>query len=158
MAFLHCFTYYILNKYKHIWKTEKFFLRKIVFHEQSLCVILCSEFIHHFLENFKFYSSVHVTLGVVIKREGVFFGVRRKKFSKANKHFQLKKRDPQNLSDVQHARRDQPKRAETTQRNYETTQNDSKFQNWENLEFSSSIRFSNFKPKCPNLAVLFQKY
>ena len=52
--------------------------------------------------------------------------MRREKFSKANKHFQLKKRDPQNLSDVQHARRlnspaivltetqNEPKRAETS--------------------------------------------
>ena len=57
---------------------------------------------------------------MVIKREGVFFGVRREKFSKANKHF------PQNLSDVQDARRlnsptivltetqNEPKRAETS--------------------------------------------
>ena len=52
--------------------------------------------------------------------------MRREKFSKANKHFQLKKIDPQNLSDVQHARRlnsptivltetqNEPKRAETS--------------------------------------------
>ena len=36
--------------------------------------ILGSELIRNFLENFKFYSSVHFTLDVLSTREGVFFG------------------------------------------------------------------------------------
>ena len=37
-----------------------------------------------------------------------------------------------------------PKPAKTTQKNCETTWNDPKFQNWGNMEFSTSFRFSNF--------------
>ena len=68
------------------------------------------------------------------------------------------------LPDQAKTTRNQPKRAETsrndskpaetTQNNCKTTQNDPKFQNWENLEFSASFRFSNFVPKCPNLGIL----
>ena len=69
--------------------------------------ILCSELLHHFLEKFKFYSSVHVTLSVLLntRREEVFFWWRRDIiFSKANKQFLLKK-SPYDLSDVELTRR-----------------------------------------------------
>ena len=49
-----------------------------------------------------------------------------------------------------------PKPAETTQKS-KTTRNDPKFQNWGNLEFSTTFRFSNFEPKCQNFGVLGQK-
>ena len=39
----------------------------------------------------------------------------------------------------------------------ETTRNDTKVQNWGNLEFSTSFYFSNFEPICPNLSILDQK-
>ena len=61
----------------------------------------CSGLIHHFLENFKFYSSVCVTLGVLITREWYAEG----EIFKSKQTFSIKKRDPQNLSIVQHARR-----------------------------------------------------
>ena len=40
------------------------FFMEIIFHEISLD-ILCSELIYNFLENFKFYSSVHLTFDVL---------------------------------------------------------------------------------------------
>ena len=54
------------------------FLRKPFFTEHPrwlLLHILCSELIHNFLENVKCYSSVHVTLGLLNAREGVFLMV-----------------------------------------------------------------------------------
>ena len=44
--------------------------------------------------------------------------------------------------------RNQPKRPKTN------LQNDPNFQNWENLEFCTSFRFSNFQLKCLNLSIL----
>ena len=49
------------------------------------------------------------------------------------------------------------KPAKTTQKNSETTWNDPKFENWENLQFSTSFWFPNFEPKYPNLGILGQK-
>ena len=50
------------------------------------------------------------------------------------------------------------KPAKTTLKNCETTQSDPEFQHWRNLEFSTSLGFSNFKPKCPNLRISGKKY
>lgn len=85
MAFLHCFTYYILyEKLRNLFK-------EIIFHGESLSHILCSELIHQFFENFKFYFWIHVTLGLLNPREGVFLRQRKRFLSKANKQgFQLK--------------------------------------------------------------------
>ena len=49
----------------------------------------------------------------------------------------------------------QPKRTPKTNR--ETIRNDPKFENWENLVFSTSFCFSNFEPKYPNFGILGQK-
>ena len=51
----------------------------------------------------------------------------------------------------------EPKPAKTTPQNCETTRNDPKFENWGNLKFSTSFRFSNLEPKYPNLGILGQK-
>ena len=53
--------------------------------------------------------------------------------------------------------RNQSKPAETTQKNCETTRSDPNLQNWGNLEFFASFRFSNIKPKCLNCGILDQK-
>ena len=75
IIFLHCLTYYVLDKYI-IWKW---------FSTNILSYILCSGFIHHFRE------ILNVTLGVCNATEGSFlFGDRGK--------------DPCNLSGVQLAR------------------------------------------------------
>ena len=66
MVFLHCFIYYIL------YETLRHFLKEIIFHEYSPSHILCSELIHHFLEGFKFYSQVHVTVSLLNTGEWVF--------------------------------------------------------------------------------------
>ena len=50
----------------------------------------------------------------------------------------------------------EPKRPKTSQnkpRKCGMTQKDPEFQNWGNLECSTSFRFSNFWPKCPNLGL-----
>ena len=74
MVFLHCFTYYILYE-----KLRNFF-KEISLHEYSSSHILCFELIHQFLENFKFYFWVHITLRLLNTREGVFFGGRGRRF------------------------------------------------------------------------------
>ena len=51
----------------------------------------------------------------------------------------------------------EPKPAGMTPKNCETTENDPQLQNWENLEFCMSFRFSNFEAKCANLGILGQK-
>ena len=83
--FLHYFPYF---KYKYC-VYEK--LRNVFNGNNFPSDILCSQSIHHFLENFKFCSVFHVTLGVLNIREGVFFGGARRDFvSKANKQLQWK--------------------------------------------------------------------
>ena len=51
-----------------------------------------------------------------------------------------------------------PKPEKATPKNCETTRNEPNFQNWRNLEFSISFRFSNFEPKSPNLGFWAKKY
>ena len=58
---------------------------EIGFHEQSLSHILCSEIIHHFVENLKYQSRLHVMFGLLNTREGPVSS---------------KKRGPCGLSDV----------------------------------------------------------
>ena len=40
--------------------------------EYCLSHVLCSELIHYFLENFKFYSRVHVKFGLPNTKKGSF--------------------------------------------------------------------------------------
>ena len=62
LIFLHCLTYYVLDKYIYIWYGINF--PRIV---GILSYILCSELIRHFREIF------NVTMGVPIATEGSFF-------------------------------------------------------------------------------------
>ena len=68
---------------------------EIIFHEQSLSDILCSELIHPiFLKNLRFIlQSMSHSVCLIQGGEGVSFQWRRERFfSKANKQFQLKKK------------------------------------------------------------------
>ena len=51
----------------------------------------------------------------------------------------------------------EPERDEKTQIKCKTTRNNPKFQNWINLDLSTSFYFSNFRPKSPNLGILGRK-
>ena len=85
---------YILDKYKYYRyeKPRNIFDGNNFWHIVSMWYFF-SEFIHHSFENFKFYSLVHVTIGVFNTRVGIFIWWRRERFfSKANKQFQLKNR------------------------------------------------------------------
>ena len=57
--------------------------------------------------------------------------------------------------------RNQPKRPENKQSNpnkiVKQPETTGKFKNLGNLQFSTSFRFSNFEPKCPNLGILGQE-
>ena len=54
--------------------------------------------------------------------------------------------------------RKEPKGTKTSQRSPgKKMQSDPLFQNWGNVEFSASFRFSNFKPKCSNLGIMDRK-
>ena len=70
----------------------------------------------------------------------------------------LKPRTSQNQPKRHETSRNDLKPAKTTLKNCETTQSDPEFQHWRNLEFSTSLGFSNFKPKCPNLRISGKKY
>ena len=72
----------------------------------------------------------------------------------ANIAYLLKPGASQNELKPDKTSRSQPKQP---QKNNKTTRNDTKFQNWGNLEFSTSFPFSNFEPKYPNLRILGQK-
>ena len=53
--------------------------------------------------------------------------------------------------------RNQPKPPETSRNDQKQLRNNPTFQNWGNLEFCASFRFSNFDSKCQNLSILDKK-
>ena len=91
MTFLRYFSYYIVYE-----KLRNFF-KRIIFYQESLSYILCSELSYHFLENYMFYFRVYSTLCGLNTKEGVFFrgGGRYFYWKQINKYYIWKEKSMQ---------------------------------------------------------------